>query len=278
MSESMHFLDDPFFGGSFLAPRRPGEEARRQEEAAEARVTSRTNSGSAVELRAASKVFGHRVVLDRLNLSFRPGQFVAVVGRSGGGKTTLLRLIAGLEQSDHGEILIDGKLATGPQASARLMFQDARLLPWQSVLANVGIARGPQWRERAIAVLEEVGLADRAGDWPRLLSGGQRQRVALARALVSDPKILLLDEPFSALDALTRAEMHRLLERLWLEHRFTVVLITHDVQEAVALADRVIGLRNGAVACDMAVPLARPRREADHPDAVLLRNRVLAAV
>ena len=278
MSESMHFLDDPFFGGSVLLPRRGTEDSRRKEDAAEAHSTSRSNRGSAVELSAASKVFGHRVVLDRLNLSFQPGQFVAVVGRSGGGKTTLLRLIAGLERPDHGTVAIDGKVASGPQANARLMFQDARLLPWQSVVANVGIARGPQWRERALTVLSEVGLADRAGDWPRVLSGGQRQRVALARALVSDPKILLLDEPFSALDALTRAEMHRLLEALWLEHRFTVVLITHDVQEAVTLADRVIVLRDGAVASDIAVPLARPRREADHPDAVLLRNRLLAAV
>jgi sulfonate transport system ATP-binding protein len=278
MSDSMSYLEDPFFGGSLLLPRRSDEDARRKEDAAEAHSTARAKGGSAIDLHAVSKVFGHRVVLDRLNLSFRPGQFVAVVGRSGGGKTTLLRLIAGLEQPDHGTVAIDGKVAFEPRASARLMFQDARLLPWQSVLANVGIARGPSWRERALAVLKEVGLADRAGDWPRVLSGGQRQRVALARALVSDPKILLLDEPFSALDALTRAEMHRLLETLWLEHRFTVVLITHDVQEAVALADRVIVLRDGAVACDVPVPLARPRREADHPEAVQLRNRLLAAV
>jgi sulfonate transport system ATP-binding protein len=274
MPPASGLLEDFAFADTLLLPRRAEETPHRDELVA----PGRTAAGSAVELDAASKVFGHRVVLDRLNLRFPPGQFVAVVGRSGGGKTTLLRLVAGLEQPDHGAVVIDGARSTGPQASARLMFQDPRLLPWQSVLGNVGIARGPLWRERAAAVLQEVGLADRAGDWPRLLSGGQRQRVALARALVSDPKILLLDEPFSALDALTRAEMHRLLENLWREHRFTVVLITHDVQEAVALADRVIVLRDGAVAADVAVTLPRPRRGADNPEAVRLRERLLAAV
>ena len=274
MSPSLALLHDPAFADMLDLPR-PFDERMRREDVPPPQAAA---AGSAVELRAASKVFGHRVVLDRLSLTFAPGQFVAVVGRSGGGKTTLLRLIAGLEQPDHGVVAIDGTLVAGPQASARLMFQDARLLPWQSVIANVGIARGPLWRERAQAVLQEVGLADRAGEWPRLLSGGQRQRVALARALVSAPRILLLDEPFGALDALTRAEMHRLLENLWREHRFTTVLITHDVEEAVTLADRVIVLRDGAVAADVAVTLPRSRRSSGNAEALRLKERLLAAV
>jgi len=164
MAPSLALLHDPAFADMLDLPRAFDERTRRDE-----LVPARpAPAGWAVELRAASKVFGHRVVLDRLSLTITPGQFVAVVGRSGGGKTTLLRLIAGLEQADHGAVVVDGVLVDGPQASARLMFQDARLLPWQSVLANVGIARGPLWRERAQAVLQEVGLGDRAGEWPRL--------------------------------------------------------------------------------------------------------------
>jgi sulfonate transport system ATP-binding protein len=144
--------------------------------------------------------------------------------------------------------------------SVRLLFQDARLLPWQSVVGNVGVARGPDWRRAALEALRAVGLEDRSEDWPSVLSGGQRQRVALARALVSRPEVLLLDEPFGALDALTRMEMHDLLARVWRERGFTTVLITHDVGEAVALADRVIVLREGGIALDVAIDLARPRR------------------
>ena len=156
------------------------------------------------------------------------------------------------------------------------MFQDARLLPWQRVIGNVGIARGPNWRGLAQAALDEVGLGDRANEWPSVLSGGQRQRVALARALVSRPDILLLDEPFGALDAMTRVEMHQLLSRIWREHGFTAILITHDVSEAVALADRVIVLREGAVALDLAVDLPRPRRDEERNSQ--LANRILSYV
>jgi sulfonate transport system ATP-binding protein len=143
-----------------------------------------------------------------------------------------------------------------------MMFQDARLLPWQTVIGNVGIARGPQWRAKALEALTAVGLADRAEDWPRLLSGGQRQRVALARALVGRPKVLLLDEPFGALDALTRVEMHQQLTGLWREHRFTSILITHDVAEAAALAERVLVLREGSLALDLLIPHNKQRRAA----------------
>ena len=140
-----------------------------------------------------------------------------------------------------------------------MLFQDARLLPWQRVIGNVGIARGRGWRDAALATLKDVGLAERADDWPAVLSGGQKQRVALARALMSRPGVLLLDEPFGALDALTRTEMHRLLDRIWGEHGFTTILITHDVAEAVALADRVIVLRDGRVVLDLPVSAPRPR-------------------
>ena len=136
----------------------------------------------------------------------------------------------------------------------------------------------PGWRETAAAALADVGLADRANDWPAVLSGGQRQRVALARALVSRPGVLLLDEPFGALDALTRIEMHRLLDRIWREHGFTTILITHDVAEAVALADRVIVIRDGGIALDMPVDLPRPRREGADTSAVALQARILDEV
>jgi len=238
----------------------------------------RSGSGQRLSFRAVSKSFGPRIVLKDLDLDIEPGQFVAIVGRSGGGKSTLLRLIAGLAAPDSGVVALDGARVSGLQASSRLMFQDARLLPWQRVIGNVGIARGENWREEAMAALASVGLADRAPDWPRVLSGGQRQRVALARALVSRPKVLLLDEPFGALDALTRLEMHQLLERLWRERGFTVVLITHDVAEAVALADRVLVLRDGAIRLDAPVAQARPRHEARDPRSTALQAQILADV
>ncbi|WP_207458988.1 ATP-binding cassette domain-containing protein [Azospirillum sp. SYSU D00513] len=215
--------------------------------------------GVPLRLEGVVKEFSGRRVLDGIDLAVPAGQSVAVVGRSGGGKSTLMRLIAGLDRPTAGRILAGGEPVAGARPDVRLLFQDARLLPWQRVAANVGIARGRGWRERALAALADVGLADRAEDWPSVLSGGQRQRVALARALVSDPGLLLLDEPFGALDALTRQEMHRLLIRIREEHGFTSLLITHDVAEAVALADRVLVLRDGRIALDLAVDLPYPR-------------------
>ena len=158
-----------------------------------------------------------------------------------------------------------------------MLFQDARLLPWQRVVDNVGIARGPDWRTRALAALADVGLSDRAGEWPAVLSGGQRQRVALARALVSRPRLLLLDEPFGALDALTRVEMQSLLADIWRRERFTVVLITHDVVEAAMLADRVLVLRDGRISLDVDVNAPRPR-EPDDPEVLRLEKTLLKAV
>ncbi|GGF89938.1 aliphatic sulfonates import ATP-binding protein SsuB 1 [Azorhizobium oxalatiphilum] len=236
------------------------------------------SGGATIALNGVEKAFGERPVLRRLDLDIPAGQFLAVVGRSGGGKTTLMRLIAGLDAPTAGRVAVGGETVEGLQRNVRLLFQDARLVPWQRVLGNVGIARGPDWRHRATIALRDVGLADRGREWPFVLSGGQKQRVALARALVSAPSVLLLDEPFGALDALTRIEMHQLTERIWREHGFTVVLITHDVAEAVALADRVVVLRQGEIALDLDIDLPRPRREAGDAAASALQARILAAV
>jgi sulfonate transport system ATP-binding protein len=234
--------------------------------------------GLPVSLSGVAKAFGERRVLEGLDLEIPAGQFLAIVGRSGGGKTTMMRLLAGLDAPTSGAILIDDKPVLGLRPEVRLLFQDARLLPWQTVIGNVGISRQTGWRDEAARALADVGLSGREKDWPAVLSGGQRQRVALARALVSEPGVLLLDEPFGALDALTRVEMHQLLERIWLEHRFTTLLITHDVAEAVALADRVLVLKGGGIALDIPVDLPRPRREHADPAAAPLQAAILKEV
>jgi len=240
-------------------------------------VRAQAVHGLSVQLAGVEKRFGERGVLRGIELEVEAGSFVAIVGRSGGGKSTILRLLAGLEIPTGGEVLLDGRPFRGLPDGVRMLFQDARLLPWQRVIDNVGIARGPAWRERAETVLADVGLGDRGGDWPAVLSGGQRQRVALARALVSRPRLLLLDEPFGALDALTRMEMHDLLARICARERFTTILITHDVVEAVTLADRVLVLKEGRIAVDLPVDAHRPR-QADDPRILQLERRVLAAV
>ncbi|WP_175819903.1 ATP-binding cassette domain-containing protein [Burkholderia sp. BCC0419] len=229
----------------------------------------------AVTLSGVSKRFGARTVLDNVELGIARGSFVAIVGRSGCGKSTLLRLVAGLEQPSSGALVTRGE--GGGALDTRIMYQDARLLPWKTVLQNVMLGLGRGARDRARAVLDEVGLLERANDWPAQLSGGQRQRVALARALVHRPQLLLLDEPLGALDALTRIEMHALIERLWREHRFTALLVTHDVQEAVALGDRILLIEQGRVALDQPVPLDRPRARASAAFAAL-EDRVLKRV
>jgi sulfonate transport system ATP-binding protein len=239
---------------------------------------SRGGAGLSLKFKGVVKSFGDRTVLQGVDLDIPQGQFVAIVGRSGGGKTTLMRLIAGLDAPTSGAVLIDGVSVRGLQESVRLLFQDARLLPWQTALGNVGIARQPGWRETAREALAHVGLQGREHDWPAVLSGGQRQRVALARALVSNPGVLLLDEPYGALDALTRGEMHQLTERIWRERGFTTLLITHDVAEAVALGDRVIVLRDGRIALDVAVDLPRPRRLQADPAAAALQTSILKQV
>ncbi len=223
------------------------------------------------------KRFGERQVLHQLNLDIQPGEFVAIVGRSGCGKSTLLRLLAGLDSVTGGTITLDGRPASELKDDVRMMFQDARLLPWRTVLQNVsiGLAGSPkEIRARALEVLSQVGLADRADEWPSRLSGGQRQRVALARALIHRPRLLLLDEPLGALDALTRIEMQHLIEQIWEQHRFTAILVTHDVSEAVALADRILLVEEGRVTLDQRVTLARPREHGEAQFAQL-ESRVL---
>lgn len=216
--------------------------------------------GLAIEITGLAKSFGERRVLDGIDLEISPGEFVAIVGRSGCGKSTLLRLLAGLETASAGRLALDGEPAELLRDDIRIMFQDARLLPWKRVIDNValGLPDG-EGRVRARAALADVGLADRANDWPAVLSGGQRQRVALARALVHRPRLLLLDEPLGALDALTRIEMQQLIEALWQEHGFTALLVTHDVSESVALADRVLLIEDHQAALDEAISLPRPR-------------------
>jgi sulfonate transport system ATP-binding protein len=218
-------------------------------------------SGLPLSIRALRKSFGDNEVLRGIDLHIPAGQFVAIVGKSGCGKSTLLRLIAGLEKIDAGSI------SFGDQVQAediRVMFQEPRLLPWARVLANVEVGLGrdrasSDAHARAEKALSEVGLADKRDQWPSVLSGGQKQRVALGRALVSRPRVLAFDEPLGALDALTRISMQRLLERVWRDQGFTAILVTHDVSEAVALADRVLVIEEGRIAHDVMVNAARPR-------------------
>ncbi len=225
--------------------------------------------GVALRLRGLSRRFGANTVLRGIDLEIPGGEFVAIVGRSGCGKSTLLRLIAGLDTPSDGTIALtnpDGSAA--PADTARLMFQEPRLLPWESILSNVevGLGRAGTSAERhalARAKLARVGLAGRDAEWPAVLSGGQKQRVALARALVARPPLLALDEPLGALDALTRIEMQALIEEVWREVGFTAILVTHDVGEAVALADRILLLDHGIVDLDIRVAVPRPRRRGD---------------
>jgi sulfonate transport system ATP-binding protein len=233
--------------------------------------------GEPLVLQGLSKRFGEREVLRNTQLRVEPGQFIAIVGRSGCGKSTLLRLVAGLETATAGSITVNDKLLNGLSEDTRIMFQDARLLPWTRVVDNVALGLPKERRGDALKVLAQVGLADRANDWPARLSGGQRQRVSLARALVHNPRLLLLDEPLGALDALTRIEMHRLIEDLWRASGFTALLVTHDVQEAVALADRVILIEDGRIALDEVIHLPRPRSQGDAAFAAL-EKRILDRV
>ena len=236
-------------------------------------------SGLAISIQNLVKRYGEREVLRGLSLQIARGSFVAIVGRSGCGKSTLLRIVAGLEQRDSGTLDLrgNGSCACEERPELRLMFQDARLLPWKKVIDNVRLGLPRSALPAARAALREVGLEDRAGDWPAALSGGQRQRVALARALVHRPQLLLLDEPLGALDALTRIEMHALIERLWREQGFTALLVTHDVQEAVALADRVVVIEDGAIGLDLEVNLPRPRNRGAREFAAL-EERALSRV
>lgn len=243
-------------------------------------VQQKAAQGVHLQTLQLTKRYGEREVFKQVQLDVRPGEFIAIVGRSGCGKSTLLRLVAGLEEASAGQLLIDAGDAREQRRQnrdTRIMFQDARLLPWKRVLDNVILGLPDSARERGRKVLAQVGLADRENEWPARLSGGQRQRVALARALVHQPRLLLLDEPLGALDALTRIEMHRLIEGLWRSHGFTALLVTHDVQEAVALADRVVLIEDGRIALDERIDLPRPRVHGDARFAAL-ETRILDRV
>ena len=226
-----------------------------------------SGTSAGVRVRGLTRQFGARTVLDRLDLDLAPGSFTALLGRSGSGKTTLLRTLAGLDPADG---------LTVPRPTS-VVFQEARLLPWAPVWQNVMLGLdGPDARSRAADALQEVGLARHADAWPLTLSGGEAARVALARALVRAPRLLLLDEPFAALDALTRLRMHALVLDLWRRHGPAVLLVTHDVDEALALADRVLVLEHGRIAADLPVDLPRPREAS--PVRAGLRRQLLGAL
>jgi len=215
-------------------------------------------------------------------LSVRESEIVALIGGSGCGKTTLLRLVAGLDRASSGAIRLDNETIAGPHPSIGIVFQEPRLLPWLSVADNVafGLAdvSAPERKARVGHALEKIGLGEHAKRWPRDLSGGQQQRVAIARAFVANPKVLLLDEPFSALDAFTRASLHEQLLGLWEETRPTVVLVTHDVHEAVTLADRTVVMqpKPGRIFDELPMSLARPRDRAGLPFETSVRRVLMA--
>ena len=220
-----------------------------------------------VHVRGLTRAFGERTVLSGLDLDIQRGEFVALIGESGCGKTTLLRLLAGIDEPDGGEIDV-------PEARM-VVFQEHRLLPWRRVWRNVAIGlRGNAAREAAAKALSEVGLERHVDAWPATLSGGEAQRVALARALVREPSLLLLDEPFASLDALTRIKMHTLVRRLVRVHRPAVLLVTHDVDEAILLADRVVAMREGHLAAQHRIAFAGPR-DPENPDFARLRKTLL---
>lgn len=227
-----------------------------------------SRSNAVVEIRHLSQSFGGPRVLSDLSLDLAEGSFVALLGRSGSGKSTLLRLLAGLDQVTTGTVKV-------PQERA-VVFQEPRLVPWMTAIQNVTLGlRTPDAEMLATKALTEVGLSHRMTAWPLTLSGGEAQRVALARGLVRQPKLMLLDEPFAALDALTRMKMQQMIVALWQMRRPAILLVTHDVDEALLLAERVLVLDHGRISQDIAVDLERPRRHGD-PVFIALRERLLA--
>jgi sulfonate transport system ATP-binding protein len=221
--------------------------------------------------------------LGGVSLQVELGEIIAVIGGSGCGKSTLLRAIGGLDPASEGAIMLDGERITAPHEKIGIIFQEPRLLPWLKVADNVGFGLNdrprPERTQRVAAALSRVGLAEKAGVWPRELSGGQAQRVAIARALVPRPEVLLLDEPFSALDAFTRTDLQDHLLDLWADAKPTLILVTHDVEEAIVLADRIMVMRPrpGRVFEEIGVDLPRPR---DRQSAAFdfAKRRVLTAL
>jgi sulfonate transport system ATP-binding protein len=216
--------------------------------------------------------YGPKGVLNGVDLDIRRGEFVALLGPSGCGKSTLLRALAGLDAavSGSGRIRVPGKVS--------VVFQDSRLLPWADLVTNVTLGqRSKQARSRGSEALAEVGLPGREKDWPHQLSGGEQQRVALARSLVRDPELLLADEPFGALDALTRLKMHDLLRELHRKHQPATLLVTHDVDEAITLADRVVVLAHGRVSLEQTIDLGG-ERDPSSPEFGRIRHELLEAL
>ncbi len=252
------------------APTEPTDRSTAEPVSFDGRTAGRPSPDRAVSVRDVTRHFGDREVLRGIDLDLRRGEFVALLGRSGSGKSTFLRALAGLDPAAEGRIVV-------PTARS-VVFQDARLLPWASVLDNVVLGlegRAQDRRAAGRAALEEVGLAGHEGDWPKTLSGGEAQRAALARALVRQPKLLLLDEPFGALDALTRIRMHALVQQLHARHNPAVLLVTHDVDEALLLAERILVLTDGVFSLDVDVAVERPRLRSD-PTFIELRSHLLA--
>lgn len=223
---------------------------------------------SVVNVCGLTRRFGEREVLKNLDLEIAAGEFVALLGASGCGKSTLLRILADLDRDISGEVEVPLRRSVA--------FQAPRLMPWKRVWRNVvlGLPDAPD-RKRAIAALDEVGISHRADQWPKVLSGGEAQRVSLARALVRQPDLLLLDEPFAALDALTRIKAQELVGELWQRHGCAVLLVTHDVEEALLLSDRVLVMKDGIIAHEERIALDRPRDVAD-PEFAALRGRLLS--
>jgi sulfonate transport system ATP-binding protein len=228
-----------------------------------------------LKLSNIGKSFDNKEVLRKIDLQVSKGDFIAVVGKSGCGKSTLLRIIAGLEKISSGSLIVNGQELNGRNTIAKMMFQDGRLLPWKNVYDNVGLGLKLDLQKYQIPkILEQVGLSERAQALPSVLSGGQKQRVALARALIHEPQLLLLDEPLGALDALTRIEMRELIVNLWIEKQLTAILVTHDVEEAVELANRVLLIEEGRIAMDLPIRLPYPRQK-DNPLFSKLVNQIL---
>ncbi|MDT1062570.1 ABC transporter ATP-binding protein [Paracoccus sp. CPCC 101403] len=227
----------------------------------------RLSAPAAVAVHGLSRSFGGRQVIDNLDLTIRPGEFVALLGASGCGKSTLLRILGDLDPEFSGDVTVPARRA--------IAFQGPRLMPWKRVWTNVllGLPGRPD-RARAQRALDEVGIGHRADQWPKVLSGGEAQRASLARALVREPDLLLLDEPFAALDALTRLKAQALVAELWQRHGCAVLLVTHDVEEAVLLADRVLVMKDGVIAHQQDIDLPRPRDVAD-PEFARLRGDLL---